>query len=308
MVLSPYDGLPGPVVASAWGTQLVLTGADDRAPGGVHPEVPPGRPDPGARRRLHRRQRRRPAPGDRMTATVDADEPDDDRPRRRRHDRPSRTPGPRPAAARRPRRRCSSGCWAPCGSVHARDAAPVATSVRTPASRATCRPTTRRPSRWPSWCATAATTRRCAPSPTTSSPASSSRPGRCTAGWCSGAWTRPARRPPMAWVGGEHAAAHAGPDGSMPGMATPAQLAELKAATGVEAERIFLRLMIAHHTGGVAMAQAAVARGAHPRGAHPGRRHRGGADLRDRTPAADARRPGPERPAGPAPCRPAGAG
>ena len=30
MVLSPYDGLPGPVVASAWGTQLVLTGADDR--------------------------------------------------------------------------------------------------------------------------------------------------------------------------------------------------------------------------------------------------------------------------------------
>jgi uncharacterized protein (DUF305 family) len=64
-------------------------------------------------------------------------------------------------------------------------------------------------------------------------------------------------RPPMAWVGGEHAAAHAGPDGTMPGMATPAQLAELKAASGVEAERIFLRLMIAHHTGGVAMAQAA---------------------------------------------------
>jgi hypothetical protein len=29
MVLSPYDGLPAPVVASAWGTQLVLTGAAD---------------------------------------------------------------------------------------------------------------------------------------------------------------------------------------------------------------------------------------------------------------------------------------
>jgi hypothetical protein len=29
MVLSPYDGLPGPVVASAWGTQLVLDGVDD---------------------------------------------------------------------------------------------------------------------------------------------------------------------------------------------------------------------------------------------------------------------------------------
>ncbi len=71
-------------------------------------------------------------------------------------------------------------------------------------------------------------------------------------------------RPPMAWVGGEHAAAHTGPDGSMPGMATPAQLAELKAATGVEAERIFLRLMINHHTGGVAMAQAAVAQARTP--------------------------------------------
>ena len=71
-------------------------------------------------------------------------------------------------------------------------------------------------------------------------------------------------RPPMAWVGGEHAAAHTGPDGSMPGMATPAQLAELKAATGVEAERIFLRLMIAHHAGGVAMAEAAVAQAGTP--------------------------------------------
>ena len=29
MVLSPRDGLPGPVVASAWGTQLVLDGVDD---------------------------------------------------------------------------------------------------------------------------------------------------------------------------------------------------------------------------------------------------------------------------------------
>ena len=82
-------------------------------------------------------------------------------------------------------------------------------------------------------------------------------------------------RPPMAWVGGEHAAAHTGPDGSMLGTATPrrptptrtapcsapppAQITELEAATGVEAERIFLRLLIAHHTGGIAMAQAAVA-------------------------------------------------
>ena len=66
-------------------------------------------------------------------------------------------------------------------------------------------------------------------------------------------------RPPMAWVGGEHAEAHASVDGAMPGMATTAQLDELRAATGVEAERIFLQLMIAHHEGGVAMADAAVA-------------------------------------------------
>ena len=62
---------------------------------------------------------------------------------------------------------------------------------------------------------------------------------------------------PMAWVGGEHAAAHANADGTMPGSATAAQIAELEDATGVEAERIFLRLMIAHHTGGVAMSEAA---------------------------------------------------
>ncbi|HET6967477.1 MAG TPA: DUF305 domain-containing protein [Ornithinibacter sp.] len=68
-----------------------------------------------------------------------------------------------------------------------------------------------------------------------------------------------ASRPPMAWVDGEHADAHASADGTMPGMATKEQLDELRAATGVEAERIFLRLMIAHHEGGVAMADAAVA-------------------------------------------------
>ena len=74
-------------------------------------------------------------------------------------------------------------------------------------------------------------------------------------------WGMPqtASRPPMAWVGGEHADAHAGPDGMMPGLATPGQLDELRDADGIEAERLFLRLMIAHHEGGVAMARAAVA-------------------------------------------------
>ncbi|NUR14861.1 MAG: DUF305 domain-containing protein [Dermatophilaceae bacterium] len=45
--------------------------------------------------------------------------------------------------------------------------------------------------------------------------------------------------------------------GSM-GMATAAQIRALQGATGIEAERSFLRLMIAHHRGGVTMAQAAL--------------------------------------------------
>ena len=50
------------------------------------------------------------------------------------------------------------------------------------------------------------------------------------------------------------------PGGTMPGLATAEQLASLKAATGVEAERIFLTLMIAHHKGGVEMAEALLER------------------------------------------------
>jgi uncharacterized protein (DUF305 family) len=65
-------------------------------------------------------------------------------------------------------------------------------------------------------------------------------------------------RAPMAWVGGEHGA-HAAAGEPMPGMATDDQLASLRAARGVEADRIFLRLMIAHHRGGVEMADAALA-------------------------------------------------
>lgn len=73
--------------------------------------------------------------------------------------------------------------------------------------------------------------------------------------------------PPMAWAA-EHG--HGGgdaPDGAgaepgagalMPGMATDDQLAELREADGADAERLFLELMIAHHEGGVAMAQSAL--------------------------------------------------
>ncbi|SDC33295.1 DUF305 domain-containing protein [Actinokineospora iranica] len=42
----------------------------------------------------------------------------------------------------------------------------------------------------------------------------------------------------------------------MPGMATPDELAALRAATGAEFDRSFLRLMIKHHEGAVAMANA----------------------------------------------------
>ncbi|MBB5954284.1 uncharacterized protein (DUF305 family) [Saccharothrix tamanrassetensis] len=41
---------------------------------------------------------------------------------------------------------------------------------------------------------------------------------------------------------------------SMPGMATPEQLAALKAARGADFDRLFLQLMIAHHEGAVKMA------------------------------------------------------
>jgi len=50
----------------------------------------------------------------------------------------------------------------------------------------------------------------------------------------------------------------------MPGMATSAQMAELSAASGIEAERLFLRLMIAHHQGALEMAEAVLDRTTHP--------------------------------------------
>ncbi|NQX27405.1 DUF305 domain-containing protein [Microbacteriaceae bacterium VKM Ac-2854] len=46
----------------------------------------------------------------------------------------------------------------------------------------------------------------------------------------------------------------------MPGMATTAQIDELSAATGVDEDRLFLQLMIAHHEGALDMAEAVLAR------------------------------------------------
>jgi len=74
-------------------------------------------------------------------------------------------------------------------------------------------------------------------------------------------------QPPMAWMSGPVIDGSSGDhghtassDGTMPGMATAAQLTELRSATGVAAERLFLTLMIAHHQGGLAMAEGVLAR------------------------------------------------
>lgn len=54
------------------------------------------------------------------------------------------------------------------------------------------------------------------------------------------------------------------PGSPMPGYATAEQIAELRALSGVEAEKYFLGLMITHHEGGVVMADALLERSAHP--------------------------------------------
>jgi uncharacterized protein (DUF305 family) len=78
--------------------------------------------------------------------------------------------------------------------------------------------------------------------------------------------------PPMTWmsqpvIDGSDPGGHGGMTPgvtAMPGMATDAQLAQLRSATGEDAERLFLTLMIAHHQGGLAMAEAVLARTTQP--------------------------------------------
>jgi uncharacterized protein (DUF305 family) len=68
--------------------------------------------------------------------------------------------------------------------------------------------------------------------------------------------------PPMTWMmrpGGPGVEGDSEPHAMgalMPGMATRAQMVELSEASGVEAERLFLSLMIAHHQGALEMAEA----------------------------------------------------
>jgi uncharacterized protein (DUF305 family) len=87
------------------------------------------------------------------------------------------------------------------------------------------------------------------------------------AGWLE-TWGLPqaSARPPMAWAGEGHQ--HTAPTSSdgdapqglaaMPGWVSTEDLARLDAAEGVEAERLYLQLMIPHHLGGVEMAEMAV--------------------------------------------------
>lgn len=62
---------------------------------------------------------------------------------------------------------------------------------------------------------------------------------------------------PMSWM--DHLV-----DGPMPGMATPEQVSQLDTLPVVEAEVLFLQLMIRHHQGGVEMAEALLQRSDQP--------------------------------------------
>jgi len=68
---------------------------------------------------------------------------------------------------------------------------------------------------------------------------------------------------PMAWMG-EHHSMPGRPSSSataMPGMATQAELDQLQAARGPQANVLFLQFMIRHHEGGVSMAHYEAAHG-----------------------------------------------
>lgn len=77
-------------------------------------------------------------------------------------------------------------------------------------------------------------------------------------GWLT-VWGYPIARtePAMSWMGMPTS-------GLMPGMATPEQLNQLRGLKGNEADGLFLQLMIAHHRGGVTMAEAAIKQAKEP--------------------------------------------
>jgi uncharacterized protein (DUF305 family) len=64
-------------------------------------------------------------------------------------------------------------------------------------------------------------------------------------------------QPQMAWM--PESMRDLGSDGLMPGMASAAEMARLREATGRELDVLFLQLMIRHHLGGVHMVDAVLA-------------------------------------------------
>lgn len=77
------------------------------------------------------------------------------------------------------------------------------------------------------------------------------------------AWLRSVNQPTV--TPGEHGG-HAGHDpNTMPGMATPAQLDALRAAKGVDFDRLFVQLMITHHEGALTMAEEIQTKGSDER-------------------------------------------
>ncbi|MFF0065031.1 DUF305 domain-containing protein [Streptomyces sp. NPDC005279] len=78
-----------------------------------------------------------------------------------------------------------------------------------------------------------------------------------------------AQKPEMAamqgWLknngGAKGKSGHDHGQGAMPGMATPAQLAQLRAAKGTAFDELFLKLMITHHQGALTMATEVLADG-----------------------------------------------
>jgi uncharacterized protein (DUF305 family) len=73
-------------------------------------------------------------------------------------------------------------------------------------------------------------------------------------------------RPRMAWMPGhvQMASQGSGPATLMHGMATQDELRRLRAASGPDAEILFLQLMIRHHEGGIIMARALLMRSHRP--------------------------------------------
>jgi len=71
-------------------------------------------------------------------------------------------------------------------------------------------------------------------------------------------WDEPIADPhPMSWMPVEAMAGHEMGDASMPGMASPGELATLYSRSGKQFDVWFLQLMIRHHQGGVLMAHYA---------------------------------------------------